>query len=192
MERRTDITQLLQEAADGRKGALDDVMTVVYADLERLAGKHMRREFGAEFDALTLEPAALVNETFLKLVQQRNEFENRGQFFAIATKLMLRALVDYHRAREAKKRGGGQVRVTLTGVADAAASEPSTTIPALVEALERLEVLDERKAEVVKLRIIWGFEVAEIADILGVSVPTVKRDWRFSRNWIADALLGTA
>ena len=192
MERRTDITQLLQEAADGREGALDDVMSVVYADLERLAGKHMRREFGAEFDALTLEPAALVNETFLKLVQQRNEFENRGQFFAIATKLMLRALVDYHRSREAKKRGGGQVRVTLTGVADAASSDASTTIPALVEALEHLETLDERKAEVVKLRIIWGFEVAEIADILGVSVPTVKRDWRFSRNWLADALLGTA
>ncbi len=190
MEQRTDITQLLQEAAEGRGGALDEVMAVVYADLERLAGKHMRQEFGSEVEALTLEPAALVNETFLKLVQQRNEFKNRGQFFAIATKLMLRALVDYHRAREAKKRGGGHVRVTLTGVAVAASPEPSTTIPALVEALEKLEALDKRKAEVVKLRVIWGFELAEIADILCVSVPTVKRDWRFSRNWLADALLG--
>ncbi len=159
MEQRTDITQLLQEAAEGRDGALDEVMAVVYADLERLAGKHMRQEFGSEFEALTLEPAALVNETFLKLVQQRNEFKNRGQFFAIATKLMLRALVDYHRAREAKKRGGGHVRVTLTGVAVAASPQPSTTIPALVEALEKLEALDKRKAEVVKLRVIWGLEM---------------------------------
>jgi RNA polymerase sigma factor (TIGR02999 family) len=188
MERRTDITQLLQEAADGREGALDDVMSVVYSDLERLARKHMRREFGSGFDALTLEPAALVNETFLKLIQQRKKFENSGQFFAIATRLMLRALVDYHRSRDAKKRAGGHVRVTLTGVAANASFEPTTTIPALVEALEKLEALDERKAEVVKLRVIWGFELAEIAEILKVSTPTVKRDWRFSRTWLAAAL----
>jgi RNA polymerase sigma factor (TIGR02999 family) len=191
MASRGDITRLLQEAADGRDGALDEAMGLVYADLERMAEKHLRRRFGKRSGALTLEPAGLVNEMFLKLVRQRKRYENREQFFAIATKLMLRALVDYHRAREAGKRGGGQIRVTLTGVADANAAEPSTTVPALIEALEQLEELDERKAAIVKLRAIWGFELAEIADILGVSVPTVKRDWRFSRTWLADALSGS-
>jgi len=188
MTRRDDITELLHEAAEGREGALDEVMSLVYSDLERLAGKHMRRRFGAGLEAVTLEPAALVNETFLKLVRQRKSFENRAQFFAIATRLMLRALTDYHRAREADRRGGGQVRVTLTGIADDARSEPSITIPALTEALERLEALDARKSEVVKLRVLWGFELEEVAEIVGVSLPTVKRDWRFARNWLADAL----
>jgi DNA-directed RNA polymerase specialized sigma24 family protein len=125
MDSKDEITSLLEEIANGREGAFDEIMVRVYGDLERLAEKHMRRQFGAGMDRVTLEPAGLVHEMFLRLVRQRNRYANRAQFFAIATKLMLRSLVDYRRAREAKKRGGGEFRVTLTGIAAADPAGPS-------------------------------------------------------------------
>ena len=107
----TDITALLQKAMDGDERSMGDVVARLYADLERQAEWQMRREFGHRAGAVTLEPAALVHETFLRLLQQRKGFANRGQFFAIATRIMMRVLMDYHRSRQADKRGGGQVRV---------------------------------------------------------------------------------
>ena len=98
-----DITLLLQEAHGGREGALDELMDLVYADLERIALSHLSRQFGERAGAVTLEPAALVNESFLRMIKQRNTYDNRGQFFAIATKVMLRVLLDYKRRRACRR-----------------------------------------------------------------------------------------
>ncbi len=186
-----DITVLLEEARTGRAGALDELMERVYSDLERIALKHLSRRFGENARSVTLEPAALVNESFLRLVKQRKSYDNRGQFFAIATKLMLRVLVDYQRQQMAARRGGTLKRISLyldgrpdrrphPGPGERIAVEPLTT------ALERLETLDPRQAEVVKMRVVWGMEVQEIAAALRLSPSTVKRDWRFARAWLMD------
>jgi len=185
-----DITRLLHAIDAGRRGAMDDLMTVVYADLERVAQRHMDQQFGRGLPGVTLEPAALVNESFLRLIKQRKKYDNRGQFFAIATKVMLRVLVDYQRQRRAAKRGGGQKPVTLSleGPAHRAEGAKEGTVigvETLVAGLERLESIDPRKADVVKLRVIWGLEMREIAESLGISLATVERDWSFAKAWLA-------
>ena len=191
MERPGDITVLLRDVEVGRDGALDDLMELVYEDLEHIALKHLVRRFGQRANVVTMEPAALVNETFLRLIKQRKTYDNRGQFFAVATKVMLRVLVDYQRQRLAARRGGGRKRITLlldgrpspiSGPGKATQIE----IECLVKGLERLETLDQRQAEVVKLRVVWGLEIKEIAEALGMSPSTVKRDWRFARAWLMD------
>lgn len=185
-----DVTQLLHAAAEGRKDAFDEAIAIVYDDLERLARKHARRVYGARLDDVTLEPAALVNETFMRLARQHAEFRNRVHLFAIATRVMVRALLDYERARLSRKRGGGQVRVTLTGISPSDPGPQATTVTAIAQALDRLEQLDPRKAQVMRLRTFWGFTNAEVAEILQVSTPTIERDWRFSKSWLADVLDG--
>lgn len=185
------ITQLLHAVDEGRAGAMDDLMAAVYDDLQAVAEKHMRERFGRGLPGVTLEPAALVNESFLRLIKQRTKYDNRGHFFAIATKVMLRVLVDYQRRRIAAKRGGGVHRVTLAldVPADAPSPSPGTQtligVDSLVESLEKLEELDERKADVVKLRVVWGLQMKEIAESLGISLATVERDWAFSKAWLA-------
>jgi RNA polymerase sigma-70 factor (ECF subfamily) len=185
-----DITRLLQDAGEGRDGAMDELMRAVYSDLEHVAQRHMAQEFGRGLPGVTLEPAALVNESFLRLIKQRKSFDNRGQFFAIATKIMLRVLVDYQRSRRAAKRGGGRDRITLwiDGPAERPERPPPDSvidIERLVELLEKLGALDERKADVVKLRVVWGLEMREIAESIGVSLATVERDWAFAKAWLA-------
>jgi RNA polymerase sigma factor (TIGR02999 family) len=138
---------------------------------------------------LTLEPAALVNETFLKLLQQPTRFHNRRHLLGFASTVMLRVLVDYRRERGAKKRGGDALRVTLSGIsADALGGGDEVDALDFQRALERLEGLDPRKAEIVKLRLFWGYEMTEIASLVEVSLATVERDWRFARTWLAAAL----
>jgi RNA polymerase sigma-70 factor (ECF subfamily) len=178
-----DITRLLEEAATGDQSALDALSEKVYADLERVAARRLRHRFGPELAGVTLEPAALVNETFLKLLATPMQFENRRHFFAFATRVMLRALTDYQRARGAAKRGGDATRVSLSGLGGGA-SPLDTTAEMVSDGLAELEELDPRKAEVVALKVFWGFEMAEIADVLDVSLRTVERDWRFARNWL--------
>lgn len=179
------VTRWLRDAAAGDDEAAEQVASWAYAELERLAAQRMHREFGAR--DVTLEPAALVNETYLKLLQHPVVFENRRHFFAFLGKVMLRVLIDYQRARRADKRGGGDVRVTLEGLAHAGDAAPIDAL-ALEQALERLEHLDPRKAEVTRLRTMWGLQINEIATILGVGEATVRRDWRFARTWLAEAL----
>jgi RNA polymerase sigma factor (TIGR02999 family) len=191
------ITSLLQDLDAGREGAMDDLMSLVYSDLERVAQRHLHERFGAGAARITLEPAALVNESFLRLLQQRQGFENRQQFFAIATRVMLRVLVDYCRQRAAAKRGGDVTRVSITfDDAVGTTEQPNHTgqidLEALTEALTTLEELDPRKADVVKMRVVWGLQNDEIAEALGVSVPTVERDWRFARAWLANAVTQAA
>jgi RNA polymerase sigma factor (TIGR02999 family) len=186
-----DITRLLRDVNADREGAMDELMRVVYDDLQRVAARRMSERFGPGLPGVTLEPAALVNESFLEIIKQRKKYDNRGQFFAIATKVMLRVLVDYQRRRGAAKRGGDRLRVALdlerhgpaTPGSDASIEEP-IEVDALVEALERLEALDARKADVVKMKVIWGLEMNQIAESLGVSVATVERDWAFSKAWL--------
>lgn len=187
-----EITVLLQRADAGEPGAMDALMEAVYADLERIAAGKMRQQFGAGMAGVTLEPAALVHETFLKLIDQSYRFENRRHYFALATQVMLRVLVDYHRRRGAAKRGGDQIRLTLTGIGEDAGRQDEIAVQDIAEAIERLEALDSTRAEVVKLKVIWGFTTAEIARTLDLSTATVERYWRFARAWLAGELDGKA
>ena len=186
-----DITLLLREVETGRAGALDRLMAAVYSDLTQRALIHLRKQFGDRAEAITLEPAALVNESFMKLIRQRKAYDNRGQFFAIATRLMLRVLVDYRRKRNAAKRGGADTHITLV-LDERQVAEGSQRrldlieVEELTEALEKLESLDPRKAEVVKMRVVWGLDITAIANSLDVSRSTVERDWRFAQAWLAD------
>jgi RNA polymerase sigma-70 factor (ECF subfamily) len=187
-----DITRLLHAMDEGQPGAMDDLMETVYADLEHVARRHMDRQFGRGLPGVTLEPAALVNESFLRLIRQRKRYRNREQFFAIATRIMLRVLVDYQRRRLAAKRGGSHKRITLSLEGPAAPSDHPVRgtmigVDTLVAAVDELESLDRRKADVVRLRVIWGLQMQEIAAALDVSLATVERDWSFAKAWLARA-----
>ena len=168
---------------------MDELMRSVYADLERIAERHLAQRFGPGLPGVTLEPAALVNESFLRLIKQKKKFGNRGHFFAIATKVMMRVLLDYQRRRGAVRRGGDRGRITLNldvhSPVGTAEEDRGIEVECLAAALEQLEALDGRKADVVKLRVVWGLKMEEITEALGVSLATVERDWSFSRAWLA-------
>lgn len=178
------ITELLHAAADGDRDALEEVTEALYKELERLAQSKLRRQYGVGLPGATLEAGALVNETLLKVLRKTTSFANRRHFFGFANQVMTRVLLDYERRKGAAKRGGDALRITLTGL-PVAEDVLSTHF---VEVLEQLGQLEERKAEVVRLRVFWGMEVKEIAEILEVSMTTVERDWRFSRAWIEGEL----
>jgi RNA polymerase sigma factor (TIGR02999 family) len=179
-----DVTLLLRAAARGEEGAFDRAVAALYADLERIASGRLRAGFGREASGITLEPSALVHETFLRLLRQQSGFENRRHLLAIASRVMLRVLVDYQRARGAAKRGA-LLRVTLADISQVASTPATAPVGDVAAALARLEQLDERKAQVVQLRFLWGYENAEVAELLGISVATVERDWKFARSWLA-------
>jgi RNA polymerase sigma factor (TIGR02999 family) len=187
------ITLLLGDVEDGRDGAMDRLMEAVYGDLERVAQRHMAQRFGPELPGVTLEPAALVNESFLRLIRQRTSYQNRRHFFAIATRVMLRVLTDYQRGRSAERRGGGRQRLTLPLDGPAAEDPAGATcdggagidVEGLIRSLDRLEALDQRKADVVRLRVVWGLEMGQVSEALGISLATVERDWAFSKAWLA-------
>ncbi len=181
-----DITRLLRKVQAGDAGAMDDLMRSVYDDLQQVAERHLTRQFGRGLPGVTMEPAALVNESFLRIIKQRNTYDNRGQFFAIATRVMLRVLVDYQRRRATAKRGGLQQRITLSlaeGPPSAQGNGHHDTerlieVDALVESLQRLEDLDARKADVVRMKVVWGLQMQEIAQSLGVTRAAAP--WRNS------------
>jgi RNA polymerase sigma factor (TIGR02999 family) len=190
-----EITLLLKRIDEGKPAAMDELLRVVYDDLERMASSHLRRQFGARVNQITMEPAALVNESFLKLIKQRKGFDNRGQFFAIATKLMLRVLTEYRRKKRAVKRGGPDgsgPRMTLAIDRQRAAgkSDPEREVEVedLVRVLDTLDRIDPKRAEIVKMRVVWGMTVPEVAQALDVSPSTVDRDWKWIKAWMADEL----
>jgi RNA polymerase sigma factor (TIGR02999 family) len=179
-----DITDLLHGWAAGDANARDELMTVVYADLKRRAAVHLR----GEARDLTLNPTALVHEAYLRLVDQRRAgWQNRTHFFAIASQMMRRILVDRARARRTAKRSGRWARVTLD---DGAKVEEPTLIDVLDldSALTRLAAFDPRKCELAELRFFAGLSIAEAAQTLGVSDATAERDWQAARAWLLKEL----
>jgi RNA polymerase sigma factor (TIGR02999 family) len=187
-----DITRLLSDVDAGAPGATDRLMQAVYEDLRRVAERHLDQRFGRGLPGVTLEPAALVNESFMRLIRQRKAFDNRGQFFAIATKIMLRVLVDYQRSRAASRRGGDRQRLALdlehhegSPPGGGCAGGDTIAVDALTDALDRLEAVDPRKADVVKLRVVWGLQMREVAEALDISLATAERDWAFAKAWLA-------
>jgi RNA polymerase sigma factor (TIGR02999 family) len=179
-----EITPLLERAHLGDHDALNEVARRVHTDLLRVAHNLTARDARAGRGPLTLDTSALVNETFIKLLQQREKWKNREHFFAIATRAMVRVLLDYHRARGRGKRGGRAIRVSLSALGPKEAIQPTLAIPDLEAVFATLEAADSRAARVAKLRILWGLEHDEIADVLAISRSTVDRDWRFAAAWI--------
>jgi RNA polymerase sigma-70 factor (ECF subfamily) len=175
------ITDLLIAWSDGRREALDDVMPMIYEDLRRLAAAYMRREPVGH----ALQPTALVNEAYLRLVDQRRvKWRNRAHFFGVAAGMMRRILVDQARRRRAERRGRDWERVTLTGV-DLAAYEPNQIdVLALHESLERLAGFDPQQARIVELRYFAGLTIDEAAEVVGVSPATVEREWTIAKAWL--------
>jgi len=179
-----DVTRLLREFSAGERAALDELLPLVYDELRRIAQRHMRAERAGH----TLEATALVHETFLKLVGQRDtNWQNRAQFFAIAAQAMRRILVSGARRRMTQKRGGGEPMVAL-GEADHAQPATAQEILEIDDALGRLAERHVRQAQVAELFVFAGLKHHEIAEILGVSVPTVRRDWRLGRAFLSVAL----
>jgi RNA polymerase sigma-70 factor (ECF subfamily) len=179
-----DITQLLNAWQAGDKSALARLMPVVYAELRRIAVRAMRREAVGH----TLQPTALVNEAYLRLTQQeRTNWRNRTHFFAIAAQLMRRILVDHVRRRQRQRRGGEHVIITLDGMPDLVAPEPSggaVDVLALDEALGKLEALAPRQCRIVELRFFSGLTVEATAEALGISAITVKREWAMAKTFL--------
>jgi RNA polymerase sigma factor (TIGR02999 family) len=181
-----DITALLHAWAGGDAGARDELMPLVYADLRRRAAAYMRRERRNH----TLEPTALVHEAYLKLVDQRRAaWQNRGQFFGVASQMMRRILVDRARARRMAKRSGRWARVTLDEGAKAA-SPISVDVLDLDAALTRLADFDPRKCELAELRFFGGLSLEEAGEALGISLATAERDWQAARAWLFKELRG--
>lgn len=175
-----DITDLLHEWAGGATSARDELMAVVYADLKRRAAVHLR----GEARDLTLSPTALVHEAYLRLVDQRRAgWQNRSHFFAIASQMMRRILVDRARARRTAKRSGRWVRVTLDE--GAKVEKPAAVdVLDLDSVLTRLATFDSRKCQLAELRFFAGLSIAEAAQTLGVSEATAERDWQAARAWL--------
>ena len=177
------VTRLLEAARGGDAGARDQLLETMYAELRLIARRHMRHERANH----TLQPTGLANEAALRILgQQELGYEDRQHFLRAASLVMRRVLVDHARARNAAKRDGG-VQVTLHDVADRD-GERQVDVLELDRALTRLAQAEPRWAQVVEMRFLLGLEVTEVAEALGVSAPTVKRDWRFARAWLAREL----
>ena len=174
-----EVTRLLHELQEGKTDAGDLLIRLVYEELHAIAERYMRRERGDH----TLQPTLLVDEAYLRLVDQRNvSWQSRAHFFAIAAQAMRRILVDHARRRNAARRQGGE-RVSLRADVAVPAAAPLDLI-ALDGALCRLAALDPRQAQVVELRFFGGLDVLQTAEALGVSSATVKRDWAFAKAWL--------
>ena len=177
---RADLRGLLDKASGGDRGALNTLMPVVYRELRLLAGRYLARERKGQ----SLQATGLVHEAYLRLFKDKDlKWQNRPHFMAIAARSMREILVERARARDASKRGGNRVRVTLDD-ALAPLSQTPIEVLALNEALDRLAMLDEQQARIVELRFFGGLTVEEAADVLGVSPATVKRGWTAARAWL--------
>jgi len=176
----SDLTGLLTEWANGDQCAGEALLEVIYADLRAMAARYVQ----GERRDITLQPTALVHEAYLRLVDQnRASWRNRSQFFAVASQMMRRILVDHARGRLSLKRGGGQVQVSLTQ-ADRFFGENSTQLLAIDDALCELASVDPQKAKIVELRFFGGFQFQEIARHLEISTATLNRQWRIARIWL--------
>jgi len=174
------VTEMLVAWSDGDESARDELMSVVYQELHRLAHNYMKNESPGH----TLQTSALVNEAFLRLVDQKNvKWQNRAHFFGLAAQMMRRILVDYARSRTYAKRGGGIQDLPLE---DALVISPERTeqVVVLDETLDRLAEFDPRKCKIVEFRFFAGLNIEETAEVLDVSPGTVMRDWTLAKAWL--------
>lgn len=175
-----DITLLLHAAASGDRESVDALMTAIYQDMRRLAAHHM----GAERRDHTLQPTAVVHEAYVRLIDQRKtDWKDRLHFFAVASRIIRRVLIDHARANEAGKRGGDRTRISLE---DHEVAGPARDIDlmALDEALNELAEIDPQQCRIVELRYFGGCTVEEVAELLGVGKRTVDRDWQAAKAWL--------
>ncbi|MDQ3750333.1 MAG: sigma-70 family RNA polymerase sigma factor [Acidobacteriota bacterium] len=176
-----EITQMLLEWNGGDRSSLDKLLPFVYDELHRQAARYLRRERRDH----TLQTTALINEAYLKLIDQREvNWESRTHFFAIAAQAMRRILVDYAKAKHRAKRGGGDIQITFDEAALVTTDEKSIDLIALDEALNRLAIKDKQQARVVELRYFSGLNLEETAKVLEISRITAARDWAMAKAWI--------
>jgi RNA polymerase sigma factor (TIGR02999 family) len=174
------VTQLLIAWNGGDKQALDKLLPVVYDELRRQAARYLRRERPGH----TLQTTALIHEAYLRLIDQKSvQWQNRAQFFGIAAQMMRRILVDHARTKHRAKRGGSDIRVSLTD-ATKVSKDPGVDLVELDEALNRLTKIDPQQSKIVELRFFSGLNVEETAAALQISPATVKRDWKVAKAWL--------
>jgi RNA polymerase sigma factor (TIGR02999 family) len=178
-----DVTELLVAANRGEARAQGRLLEAVYAELRKLAAAQMRRERAGH----TLQPTALVNEAYLRLVDGEVAWENRRHFFGAAAEAMRRVLVDHARRRDAEKRGGDLERVTLEGL-EIPGDDHSLDLVELDDALAALTAHDARLGKLVELRFFTGLTIEQSAEIIGISLATAKRDWAYARAWLAERM----
>ncbi|MGQ0763281.1 MAG: sigma-70 family RNA polymerase sigma factor [Acidobacteriota bacterium] len=183
-----DVTQLLIDWTNGDEAALQKLIPLVYDELHRLAHRYMRREAADH----VLQTSALVNEAYLRLVnQKKTRWQNRAQFFGVAAQLMRRILVDYARKQNNLKRGGEAQRVTLDA-ASLALHEQAADVLALNEALQSLTEIDRRQGQLVELRFFGGLTIEETAEVMELSPGTVMREWTFAKAWLCKRMSHTS
>jgi RNA polymerase sigma factor (TIGR02999 family) len=177
---KNEVSQLLVDWRSGDKAALDKLIPLVHQELRRLARHYLRGERIGH----TLQPTALVNEAYLRLIDYRDiQWQNRAHFFAVAAQLMRRILVDHARSRNYAKRGGAQQKLSLSK-ADRFANKRDVDLVALDDALKTLAAMNEQQSRLVELRFFGGLTIEETAEVLGVSHATVERDWAVARAWL--------
>lgn len=177
------LTQLLHQWREGDKGALEQLMPMVYEELRRLAGHYMK----AERKSHTLQATALVNEAYIRLVDMNVPWQDRAHFFAIAARLLRRILVDHAKTQNRAKRGAGNLKITLDESL-LAPLEPDSQIIALDDALQSLASLNPRKAQIVELHFFGGLSYDEMAEALAISPATVHRELKLAKAWLHSEL----
>lgn len=178
------ITQLLSAYQNGNKTALDELFPVVYEELRRLAASRLRGERGDH----TLQPTALVHEAYLRLIDQHTQnWQNRAHFFGLAAEMMRRILINHAISRNAEKRFGNQTRIALDDIVTLS-EQRDVNLLQLDEALNELAEFDEKQAKIIELKFFGGLTNEEIAEALGVSDSTVKREWRIAKAWLTERM----
>jgi len=176
-----EITQMLIELTDGNQEIVNQILPHIYDELKRLASSYLRKERVNH----TLQPTALVHEAYMKLIdQKRVQWQNRAHFFGIAAQVMRRILLDHARKHQADKRGGEFEKLPLEEEILIVSHDKSNELIALDDALESLAAIDEQKAKIVELRYFGGLSIEETAEVMGVSVPTINRQWRMAKAWL--------
>jgi len=183
-----DITRLLEDARKGNSDAADKLIHVVYPELRKMARLYLRSERSDH----SLETKDLVHQAYLRMVDVKNQsWENRSHFFAITAHTMRQILIDHARARQAQKRGGKDIKVSIEALNEMSIDLPATIrkqdyaqLIMLDEALSKLEKLDPQQSKVVEMRFFMGLTEEEVAEGTGLSLPTVKREWKAARSWL--------
>jgi len=175
-----EVTQLLINWSKGDKAALNDLVPLVQVELRRMAKRYMRREDPGH----TLQTSALINEAYIRLIDQKDvEWQNRAHFFAVAAQVMRHILVDHARSHAYAKRGGGAHKISLDE-AVVSTEQKAAELVALDDALKNLADLDPRKSQVIELRFFGGLSIEETAEVMKISSPTVQREWRSAKAWL--------